>query len=675
MALGTGWTNIASGSQTINGATLTYYLDAKLDSQSIANNTSSISTRARTVFSGYYMQSYGYSFSCTGCTTKSGSGVYNFTTETVLTGSTTVTHNTDGTGSLSMSGACTGSGIGLNISISGSVSLPTIPRASSATFDTDEITLNGTNKFTITINRASSSFTHTLKFERSTVSTTITGVGTSTTFQPTVSKWMPVCGSKKNSVNVTLTTYNGSTQIGDPKTYTIYLNVDQSAYKPVINSVTLSDSNSTTAALESSGSYIKGKSNLQAVVSLGVSNSTYVSLSKVVITNGTDARTINLSGTSSTQTVTFNGVTATNFSVVVTDNRGVTASTTRTLTILPYTNINIQSASYTRVNDSGQATDVGNHIKLKVVTSGYVGTFGQSDNVQTLSYRYKLKSSSTWSSYVQLATYSSSSTGSVTTHTFNIQPTETFSYASQYDVQVRVVDQFSNSSMQIVVHQGLPVTAYGADHFDIYGTLHIHDRDDPTQYTTIEAVGYMPPAVILTDCDDATQYGVRYRATNTTANTPITAYFQIYVFPYSTNYMTQVAFHTNTQGSRMWVRSNNDSGWGAWREVAVKSDMGWTLLGTATASNAVSFNSSGYAEIMLILEYQENATYKWATSTTIPVAELSTSYLYCMMPARIAPTSASDFGGVVRIKSDSANTFEFFANRASVSPTLKVYAR
>ena len=291
--------------------------------------------------------------------------------------------------------------------------LPTIPRASTATFDASEITLNGTNKFTITINRASSSFTHSITFARGNASYTLTGVGASTTWQPSVSRWMPVCNQKKNSITVTLTTYSGSTKIGDSKTYTLYLNVDQTAYKPVISSITLSDTNTTTAALENSGSYIKGRSNLKAVVSFGVSNTSYVSLVGATITCGNDTRSIRLSGTSSTQTVTFTGISSSSFKVTVTDARGVTASTTRTLTIIPYTNINITSASYTRVNDSGESTEVGNHIKLKVVTSGFVGTFGQSNNVQTLSYRYKLKSSSTWSSYISLGTYSSSSTGSV----------------------------------------------------------------------------------------------------------------------------------------------------------------------------------------------------------------------------------------------------------------------
>lgn len=600
MALGTSWTNIDSGSFSYNGATLKYYIDAALSSQSVANNTSTISTRARTELSGYNMSSYNVHMSCTGCTSYNGdnSTIYYFGNATVLSGSITVNHNSDGTGSLSMTGSCTGN-LGMNISLSGSIDLPTIPRASSASFDKSEITLNGTNKFAITINRASNSFTHTLKFSRGSVSQTITGVGSSTEWQPSISKWMPACNLQSNAVTVTLTTYSGSTQIGSSVTYTLKLNVDKSAYKPVISSITLSDTNETCVGLENSGTYIRGKSNLKVEVAFGVSNESYVSLTGATITLGSTTRSITLSGTSSTQTVTFTGITSSSLKVTVTDARGVTATSTRSLTIIPYSDITIQSASYIRVNASGASTEVGDHIKLKVITSGFVGTFGQSNNVQTLSYRYKARSASAYSSYIALGTYSSSSTGTTTTHTFNVQPSESFAFSGQYDVQVRVVDQFSNSTTNIVVNQGLPVYAWGENHFDVFGDFHIHSKDDPTKYTTIGAVGYMPPVVVLTNCNDATQYGVRYRATNTTVNTPINAsYFHIYVFPYSTSYLTQIAFRTNMQGAQIWIRSNDDNGWGAWREVSAHAHTPSQIARQFdSASTVCAANSAGSVDI------------------------------------------------------------------------------
>lgn len=133
MALGTSWTTIASGSKTINGAVLTCYIEAKLNRQDASTKKSYIDTRLRTgLNSGASMSSYDYLFSCTGCTSKSGSGIWYFANETVLTGSTTVTHDNNGNGTLSMSGRCYGGGMSIDITPSGSIALPKMDLTPSA---------------------------------------------------------------------------------------------------------------------------------------------------------------------------------------------------------------------------------------------------------------------------------------------------------------------------------------------------------------------------------------------------------------------------------------------------------------------------------------------------------------------------------------------------------------
>lgn len=483
MALSNNWTNIASGSQTINGAKLTYYIDAYLQSQSVANNQSVCVIRARTVFSGNYMQSYGYNFTATGCTSKSGSGLYNFTTETVLNGSTTVTHSADGTGSLSVSGVCQGSGLGLSISVSGSIALPTIPRASVPTVSTSAITLNGSDSVTVSTNRASSSFTHTLTFSIGEYSFTANNVGASYAFTPSVATLMPYMASKAMTVIVTCATYNGSTKIGSDQSTSFTLNVDSATYHPVISSVTLTDTNSTTAALESSGTFISGKSNLQVALNIGVSDSTYETLSRVTIKNGSTTRTVNLSGTSGTATTTFNGITSNSVTITVYDSRGTTAVSTRTVTLLPYSPVNIQSAQYERVNSSGVASMTGNKLKFKVKVTAYVGSFGQQSNTLTLSYQKK--NGDTYDSAVTVGSYSPSSTGTVTTYTFNLTAAEDFSYSSQYELKLIVSDKLSSDNLSIIIHQGVPVAGWGETYFDVYGDFHIHNRENPDEYTNI----------------------------------------------------------------------------------------------------------------------------------------------------------------------------------------------
>lgn len=62
ITIGTTWTELASKSASYGGAKVTFYLDAKRGTQSVANNTTPIDVRLRSVFSGNFLYTYGYSF-------------------------------------------------------------------------------------------------------------------------------------------------------------------------------------------------------------------------------------------------------------------------------------------------------------------------------------------------------------------------------------------------------------------------------------------------------------------------------------------------------------------------------------------------------------------------------------------------------------------------------------
>lgn len=487
MALGTSWTTIGQGSQTINDATLTYYIEAKLSSQSIANNTSTINTRARTVFSGYYMRSYGYSFSCTGCTTKSGTGLYSFTTETVLTGSVTVSHSSTGTGTLSMSGSCVGSGLGLSISASGSIALPTIPRASTPTFSSDPLTIGSTQ--TITTNRASSSFTHTIKIEIGDYSTTISNVGASTTWAASASELMQYMDAYQKTVSVTCTTYSGTTSLGT-KTTTFVLQVDTSVYKPVIGTATLSDTNATTTALETSGTFIKGYSVLSAVIPLSVNDTGYGSeLASATVTLGSTSTSYSLSGTSAS--ITFTGSVSTSSLVIsVTDNRGYTVTSTVTLTVLDYSPVTINTITTERVNSNGVPSETGEYVSYSIECTVFKGSFGQATNTVTVSTQSKAASATTYDASVTEQAVTTSGNGEVGQMTITGISVGQYTPSSQFDIMFTLTDALSSSTFaSIRIHEGVPVFAWGEDHFDVYGELHIHDRDDVTDYISIGSDG------------------------------------------------------------------------------------------------------------------------------------------------------------------------------------------
>lgn len=507
----------------------------------------------------------------------------------------TVNHNTDGSKSIGISIQILEGTDPQNYGVvwvtsttaTDTLTLTTIPRASKPTYSTNPLTIGQTQ--TITTNRASSGFTHTLALSFGDYNETLTEVGESTTWTAS-SSLMEYMTSWQMPVTVICTTYNGSIQIGTSST-SFTLQVDTSVYKPVITVGTLTDANASTAGL-TNNTFIRNKSLLSVPISISANNTDYgdyVASSTATLGSTSDTHT----GSTTGMAYIFQATTTTNELVITaTDNRGYTVTQTVTITLLEYSNIVIQSVEYARVNANNVETETGEHVRYTIKANAFLGSFGSVTNSITVSSRSKLASAQVYDQAVTEETVTTSGTG-MGEITITGVSVGTYSPSSQFDVVYILSDALSSATAQSIrVHEGVPVAAWGEDHFDIYGEFHVHDREDVTKYITIYPNGYR-----------------------------------------------------------------------------------WNLLGTATASNAVALDLTNYCEVMLILEYAENATYTWATSTTIPVAELSTNYLYCMMPARIAPTAASDFGGVVRIKLDSANAFEFVANRASQTPTLKVYAR
>ena len=82
MALGNNWTNIASRSVYVAPATITFYIDAKLNRQDISGNYSVVDTRLTSTISGGAAGS-GYRFTLTGSNGISGDAVWTFANETI----------------------------------------------------------------------------------------------------------------------------------------------------------------------------------------------------------------------------------------------------------------------------------------------------------------------------------------------------------------------------------------------------------------------------------------------------------------------------------------------------------------------------------------------------------------------------------------------------------------
>ena len=208
-----------------------FTLTVSESSTSVANNTSTVkySFQLSPVQTSWAWEQWGSSISYTitinGTKYTGTIPAYDgYATVTLKSGSQTVTHNSDGSKSISYSfSVVDGAGQRYtpgNASASGTLALSTIPRASS--FGTITGSTIGSS-MTVKINRASSSFDHRLYYRVGDIDWVRVGlhIGTEATFTIDTNMAKQIPDSMSGTLQLLLKTYNGSTQIGE----SVYKNV------------------------------------------------------------------------------------------------------------------------------------------------------------------------------------------------------------------------------------------------------------------------------------------------------------------------------------------------------------------------------------------------------------------------------------------------------------------
>lgn len=404
----------------------------EVTSQSVANNTSSVTAKVQLV-------STGSSYTINSSASKSGSLTINGTkytfsftaglsgnqTKTLYTKTVTVAHSANGTKTCSFSATCginvtlSGTYYG-NVTASGSGTFDTIARASSISSVTSSVSVNGTNEVTVAITRAASSFTHTVVFSFGSYSKTTTGVGTSTSYAIPTSWLNAIPSATSGTAKVTVTTYSGSTKIGSAVSRNFTLTVP-STVVPTISTVTLAEAVSGLAS--QFGGYVQSKSKLSVKITAAGALSSTIKAYKTTIqgTNYTGASfTSGILKTSGTSTVT----------ITVTDSRGRTASTTRSLTVIAYATPKITAFSALRANGLGSADDNGTMALARIKFSVSPVSDKNSKNYKV---EYKEKSSDTWTQ---------AATGSVYTYDSNMLLNVGLDTDTSYDLRLSVTDFF-----------------------------------------------------------------------------------------------------------------------------------------------------------------------------------------------------------------------------------------
>ena len=268
-----------------------------------------------------------------------------------------ISHNNDGTKTVTLSGvwcsAISGGWAPYSLSVSGEVTLPTIPRAT--TPGIGGVTMGETAH--ISLPRASSGFTHTLRYVFGGAAETIaTGVATGYDWLVPESLAAQIPDAASGKGTLTCETYSGSTLIGT-KSVTFTASVPGSMKPAVLSGwAAVTYDNSGTAA-ENMAAWVQGYSKAKATFDgskvtcqqgAGVSKFSITYLGKT--TEGNPCRTETISTTGATVRCT------------VTDSRGLTAWEDFNIALLEYAPPALVGADLFRSDGEGTAADGGAHI-------------------------------------------------------------------------------------------------------------------------------------------------------------------------------------------------------------------------------------------------------------------------------------------------------------------------
>lgn len=408
----------------ISGSNYTYELVWSA-TQNVSANTSTITVNARVkANSSYYSTQTNWTSIINGSTVGTFASTWvNSSGWTNLGSKTyTVNHNSDGTCSTTISGSFSGTYNGANVLRSGSasatVTLNTIPRASSFTLNRSSATI-GSDAITLNISRASSNFTHKIKVGwGGTWYLVGENIATSHSFTPPMSYCNSIPNATSGTATVKVETLNNGSWIGEASK-TITLNVPSSVAPSVSIGVTAN------SAL--SGHDVAGKTTftVKANSATGSYGSTIKSYS---ITGG------GLNSTSSSATTGTLGAGSYTFTVKVTDSRGRTASASKGVTVHGYSK---PSASFNvyRANSSGSAQNDGTYVYAKITTT-ITNIANANVNDKSYSIYWKNPSDTSWKTlkgWTTISDYSKSWNENLGDGWVNTQ---------SYDVRIQIRDSY-----------------------------------------------------------------------------------------------------------------------------------------------------------------------------------------------------------------------------------------
>lgn len=465
----------------------------------------------------------------------------NNTSKILASGSTAIPHNADGTKSFAFSFSQVFN-INFNgwvgtISGSGSAALDTIPRTSSVSSNSANIG----SAITISISRASDSFTHTLRYGFGGLGGTIVDKTSNTSCSWTVpdSFYTQIPNAKSGRGTIWCDTYSGSTLIGTSSCI-FDVGTTESVCKPTLSPTAVDQETAAVALTGNSNVLIKNYNKVQ--VAFNVVGQKSASISSVNVTCG--SKNLDKDGV-------LNNVDSGTFVFTVRDSRGYSASSTVTKTLVDYTPLTCNLNA-----DSDLLEGTAAKITLNISGNFFAGSFGKVTNSLSVQYRYKVNDGA----------YPTDDSGNDVWTSLTNGPTKTdgkytaqeiltgLDYHNTYTIQVRAKDAIYNTTTEPAktaeyVVKIVPTFDWSDKDFNF--NVPVHSKGGITEDIKVVDNG---------DCNDMRTSG-RYYMSTTSTNKPGDQNGWLTVQSYGANYCYQE--YVTSTGIK-YYRMQDENGWGAW---------------------------------------------------------------------------------------------------------------
>lgn len=464
-----------------------------------------------------------------------------------------VPHNSDGTKTVPLS-------LKVDINTGGygsaeyrwNYQLATIPRASPIRASSGTLG----SAMTLTIDRKSSGFTHTVRYNwQGTTGTVGTGIKTSASYTPPLSFANNIPNSTSGTITFYCDTYSGSTLVGTSQT-TATLNVPSSVV-PTTGGLVLEETAAAMKGISTSTEFAQILSRVKATVT-GASGA-----------YGSSIKSYSITVVDQNLTVTTNGGVFDYFKnngtftvrATVTDSRGRTsANRDVTINVREY----FSPVGWFSVARSGTNKD-----KLTVTRNAKVAPLnigGANRNTLSIQFKYALRGSSSWTNSTGNANENLTSTFELVNSQASL--VETFSTTRSYDLLMVVSDKFLSSEVKVSV--GTVTIPYAVTKNGI-GIGKIRERGmldvGGDIYANNKQIEFVKGGTISDDANNLVTSGAYKPISNTNLPTGVPNHGQLLVVRGGGDTVSQIYMPYNE--SNLYIRTANNIGkdtpnWKAW---------------------------------------------------------------------------------------------------------------